>query len=112
MSKLINVAHELPYILERSEDLQYEVIPKSHIFASGLDDFYKEHKSIWFGRPRMNKGDLSKNERERLEKEFHKNNCYPVYTSKKEHSKFDISHGICRNCLKKMVRCIKRRKAM
>ena len=88
MSKLITVAHELPYILERSEDLQYEVIPKSHIFASGLDDFYKEQKGIWLGRPRKNKGDLSKNERARLEKEFQKNNCYPVYTSKKEHDKF------------------------
>ncbi len=88
MSKLINIAHELPYILERSEDLQYEVIPKSHIFASGLDGFYKEQKSIWFGRPGMNKGDVSKNERERLEKEFHKNNCYPIYLPKKEHGKF------------------------
>ncbi len=88
MSKLIIIAHELPYILERSEDLQYELHLKSHIFSSGLDDFYQEQKSIWFGRPRKNKGDLSKNERERLEKEFHKNKCYPVYTSKKEHDKF------------------------
>ena len=88
MSKLIIIAHELPYILEQSEDLQYEVHLKSHIFTSGLDDFYQEQKSIWFGRPRKNKGDLSKNERERLKKEFHKNKCYPVYTSKKEHDKF------------------------
>ena len=55
MSKLINIAHELPYILQRSEDLHYEVIPKSHIFGSGLDDFYKENESIWVGRPRKNK---------------------------------------------------------
>ena len=88
MSKLVVIAHELPYILERSEDLQFEVIPKSHIFGSGLDDFYKAQKSIWFGRPRKNRGDLSKNERERLEKEFHKYNCYPIYTNKKEHDKF------------------------
>ena len=80
MSKLINIAHELPYILERSEDLHYEVIPKSHIFGSGLDDFFKEQKAIWFGRPRKNKRDLSKNERARLEKELQKYNCYPVYT--------------------------------
>jgi trehalose 6-phosphate synthase/phosphatase len=88
MSKLITIAHELPYILERSEDLKFEVIPKSHIFGSGLDDFYKEHKCVWLGRPRKNKGDLSKHERERLTKEFHKHNCYPVYTSKRDHDKF------------------------
>ena len=88
MSKLVIIAHELPYILERTDDQHYAVISKSHIFGSGLDEFYKQQKCIWFGRPRMNKGDVSRTERDRLEKEFHKNNCYPVYTSKKEHDKF------------------------
>ncbi len=88
MSKLLIVSYELPIILEPSGDQSYLLTPKSHARTRGLEEFYKTQKTVWFGRPGMNKGDLSRTERDKLTKAYHGKNCYPIYLGKKDHERF------------------------
>ncbi len=88
MSKLVIVSYELPVILEPSGDHSYLLTPKSHARTSGLEEFYKTQRTIWFGRPGQNKGDLSRPEREKITKAYREKNCYPVYLGKKDHERF------------------------
>ena len=88
MGKLVIIAYELPLNLDRTGQQEFVITPKSHALSRGLERFYEEQNSIWLGRPGLDKGDITKAEREGLEKELLKNNCHPVYTGKKEHDRF------------------------
>jgi trehalose 6-phosphate synthase/phosphatase len=88
MSKLLVISYELPVVLDKTDHHKFEVTPKSDVLSTGLEDFYRRENAIWVGRPGVNKGDVLKNERERLEKEFLKTRSYPIYTGKKENDRF------------------------
>ncbi len=88
MSKLVIISYELPILLESSGDQSYLSTPKSHARTSGLEDFYKKQKTIWFGRPGLNRGELSPAEREKLSAAYREKDCFPVFLGKKEHERF------------------------
>ena len=88
MSKLVIISYELPIILESDSDKSYLLTPKSHARTSGLEEFYKTQKTVWFGRPGLNKGEISATERDKLTKAYKEKNCYPVYLGRKEHERF------------------------
>ena len=67
---LLIVSYELPLVLDRKGHQQYAVTPKTDALSVGLEEFYKKENAIWIGRPGADKGDVQKEERERLEKEF------------------------------------------
>ena len=85
MGKLLIVSYELPLILDRKDHQQFVVTPKTDALSVGLEAFYDKEKAIWIGRPGADKADVQKDERERLEKEFAKKKCHPIYTGKKEY---------------------------
>ena len=88
MGKLLILSYELPLVLDRKGHHQFVVTPKSDALSVGLADFYKKENAIWIGRPGVNKGDVKKVERERLDKKFLDNNCHPIYTGRKDHDRF------------------------
>jgi trehalose 6-phosphate synthase/phosphatase len=88
MSKLVIISYELPMIMEPSGDHPYFMTPKWHARTSGLEAFYREQKTIWFGRPGQNRGDLAPAERDRQKEAYIEKNCYPVFLGKKEHEQF------------------------
>jgi len=88
MSKLLIVSYELPLVLDRVGHQQFIVTPKSDALSVGLGEFYKKENAVWVGRPGADKGDVQKEERERLDKEFSKKGCYPIYTGRKDHERF------------------------
>lgn len=88
MSKLVIISYELPIILEHAGDKSYLLTPKSHARTSGLENFHKAQKAVWFGRPGSNRGDISRVERQKLSKAYKEKNCHPVYLGKKEHERF------------------------
>jgi len=88
MSKLVIISYELPIRLEPNSDESFLLTPKSHARTSGLEDFHKTHETVWFGRPGLNKGELSSSEREKHTEAYKEKNCYPVYLGKKEHERF------------------------
>jgi trehalose 6-phosphate synthase/phosphatase len=88
MSKLVVISYELPMVMESSGDYSYLMTPKWHARTSGLEAFYREQKTIWFGRPGLNRGDLAPVERDRQKEAYIEKNCYPVFLGKKEHEQF------------------------
>ncbi len=88
MSKLVIISYELPIILEPARDKSYLLTPVSHARTSGLENFHKEQKTVWFGRPGISRGDISADDRNKLSKAYEKENCYPVFLGKKEHERF------------------------
>ncbi len=88
MSKLVIVSYELPVNLKWTESRKFSVIPRSHALSRGLEEFYKKENSIWIGHPGIARHDIRKAEKEKLEKEFLKINCLPVYSGKKENEKY------------------------
>jgi trehalose 6-phosphate synthase/phosphatase len=84
MSKLIIVAYELPLVLDRAGPQQFVIKAKSDPLSVGLGDFYKKQNTSWVGRPGADKADVPKEERERLDQEFRKRRCHPIYTGRKE----------------------------
>ncbi|GAH06652.1 unnamed protein product, partial [marine sediment metagenome] len=73
---------------DRTGHQYFEVTPKYDALSLGLEDFYQRENAIWVGRPGVDRGDVEKDERERLEKELLKSRCYPIYTGKKENNRF------------------------
>ncbi|MFC2115544.1 bifunctional alpha,alpha-trehalose-phosphate synthase (UDP-forming)/trehalose-phosphatase [Bacteroidota bacterium] len=88
MSKLVIISYELPIILEPAKDKSYLLTPVSHARTGGLENFHKKRNTVWFGRPGLNRGDLSTLERDKLSKAYEDKNCYPVYLGKKEHERY------------------------
>jgi trehalose 6-phosphate synthase/phosphatase len=88
MSKLVIISYELPIILESRGDQSYLSTPKSHARTSGLESFYEAQKTIWIGRPGLNRGDLSQAQRAKLTNAYAEKNCYPVFLGKKLHDRF------------------------
>ena len=88
MSKLIIISYDLPITLEPNSDQSFLLTPKSHARTSGLENFYKAQKTVWFGRPGFNKGEFSPAERKKFAEAYKEKNCYPVYLGKKEHERF------------------------
>jgi trehalose 6-phosphate synthase/phosphatase len=88
MSKLIIISYELPIMLEPNSDQSFLMTPKAHARTSGLEDFHKAQKTVWFGRPGLNKGEVSPADRKKHAEAYKEKNCYPVYLGKKEHERF------------------------
>jgi trehalose 6-phosphate synthase/phosphatase len=88
MPKLLIISYELPLILDRTGHQHFEITPKSDAITMGLEDFYRKQNAFWIGRPGIDRGDIAKDERKRLEKEFLQNRCHPIYTGKKENERF------------------------
>jgi trehalose 6-phosphate synthase/phosphatase len=88
MSRLVIISYELPIVLEPAGDRSYHITPKSYARTSGLENFYKAQKTVWFGRPGLNRGELPPAEREKLSNAYREKDCYPVFLGKKEHERF------------------------
>lgn len=88
MSKLVIISYELPINLEPTGDNAYLMTPKAHARTSGLEAFYREQKTVWFGRPGLNRGELAPVERDRLKEAYIEKGCYPIFLGRKSHERF------------------------
>ena len=84
MGRIVIVSNVLPLKVQRFEN--HEIILEDRIggFSSGMRNFHEEEKTIWLGSTGFNERKLSKKEKSRLNIEYMKRSCTPVYLKKKD----------------------------
>jgi len=87
MSRIIFVSNLLPYKIQvRKKSVR--LTPRIGGFSSGLKKFYEENHSAWLGATGIDNSKLNSPEKERVNDELSKLNCYPIYLGKKEKEKY------------------------
>jgi trehalose 6-phosphate synthase/phosphatase len=87
MSKTIFVSNLLPLKTKISKK-GVRLIPRIGGYSSGLRKFYQENNTAWIGNPCVDRSKLNQQEKEKLKQALKKENCHPVYLSKKEQEKY------------------------
>jgi len=88
MSKIIFASNLLPLEVTQKKDGKLNISNRIGGYSSGLVNFYNKHHSAWVGWPGINKKQIHSEEKEKINKELKKHNCYPIYLKKKEQENY------------------------
>jgi len=83
MDRLIIVSNRLPISVTKREG-KFDYQSSIGGLATGLGSFYKSYNSLWTGWPGINSERLSKEEKQKVGERLMKDNCQPVFLSKRE----------------------------
>jgi trehalose 6-phosphate synthase/phosphatase len=84
MSRIIFVSNLLPVKMGKKVNGKIQLSERSGGYSSGLIKFYKTYNTAWFGCPGIFKNHLFIKEKEALNSDFNKLDCYPIYLKRKE----------------------------
>lgn len=92
MPKIIFISNRLPKKVKKSRaKLKYE--SSAGGLATGLYSLSEGSEVVWIGWPGIPRENLNKKEREKIRKDFAKDNLVPIFLSRKEIREF--YHGFC-----------------